>query len=240
MTTQKVHKFRGAKLLLVASLSVLALSGCKHMESGTRVAGWSFIDPAQRHPILVSQEPTTLDIQVPVGAYGLSPRQRSRLIQYYGHFRETDDGTSRMVISAPSGAPNEVAAIRMVEDIRKLLADQGVKDSDIIVEAYHEESEPQPPIHLSYLRHIAHAPDCSNWPTNLAHEPANIPYPDFGCATQRAFAVQVANPSDLLGPRTMTPRSSERRDAIWKKYAKGEATSSKKSEDEKVSSRGKK
>jgi len=240
MTYQKDRKSRGAKLLLVASLSVLALSGCKHMEPGTRVAGWSMIDSSQRHPILVSQEPTTLDIHVPVGAYGLSPRQRSRLIQYYGHFRDTDDGTSRMIISAPGGAPNEVAAIRMVEDIRKLLADQGVKDSNIVIEAYHEERDPQPPIHLSYLRHVAHAPDCGKWPTNLAHEPENIAYPNFGCATQRAFAVQVANPSDLLAPRTMTPRSSERRDAIWKKYAKGEATSAEKSEDEKVSSRGKK
>ncbi len=239
MTYSKAHITSGAKLVFIASLSVLALTGCKHMEPGTRVAGWTLIDPAQRHPVLVSQEPTTIDIQVPSGAYGLSPRQRSRLVQYYGNYRETDDGTSRLVISAPSGASNEVAAIRMVEDIRKLLSDQGVKDSNIVVEAYHEESDPQPPIRLSYLRHVAHAPDCSKWPTNLAYEPTNIAYPDFGCSTQRAFAVQVANPADLLGPRTMTPRSSERRDAIWRKYAKGEATASEKSEDEKVSSRGK-
>lgn len=240
MTNSKAHTKRGAKLLFVASLSVLALAGCKHMEPGTRVAGWTLIDPAQRHPVLVSQEPTTMSIQVPSGAYGLSTRQRSQLIQYYGHYRKTDDGNSRLVISAPSGASNEVAAIRMVDDIRTLLGDQGVKDSNIIVEGYHEESDPQPPIRLSYLRHVAHAPDCSKWPTNMAHEPTNIAYPDFGCSTQRAFAVQVANPADLLGPRTMTPRSSERRDAIWAKYAKGETTAAKKSDDGKVSSTGKK
>lgn len=238
MTQAKAHIKRGAKLLLVASLSALALTGCKHSEPGTRIAGWTLVDPAQRHPILVSQEPETLNIQVPSGSYGLSPRQRSRLMQYYGYYRQTDDGTSRMVIAAPSGAPNEGAAVRVLEDIRQLLRDQGVKDSNIIVEAYHEENDPQPPIQISYLRHVAHAPDCSQWPTNLAEQRDNLPYPNFGCATQRNFAMHVANPADLLGPRTETPRSSERRDAIWEKYAKGESTASDKKDDEKVSSRG--
>ncbi len=238
MTDFKAHTIRGAKLLLVASVSALALAGCKHMEHGTKVAGWTLIDSAQRHPILVSQQPTTLTIHVASGAYGLSPRQRSQLLQYYGNYRETDQGNSRLILSAPSGAPNEVAALRVVEAVRLLLRKQGVKDSDIVVEAYHQEHDPQPPIRLSYLRHVAEAPACGDWSANLAHEPNNLHYPNFGCATQRNFAVQVANPADLLGPRTMTPRSSERRDAIWKKYAKGETTNADKTSDEKISTRG--
>jgi pilus assembly protein CpaD len=52
----------------------------------------------------------------------------------------------------------------------------------------------------------------------------NLPYPNFGCATQRNFGAQVANPADLLGPRSETARSSERRDQVWSKYVKGAAT----------------
>ena len=240
MTNVKAHISHGAKLFVAVSLAALALAGCKHTEPGTRIAGWTLIDSAQRHPIIVSQEPEVLSLKVPAGGYGLSPRQRSKLIQYYGNFRQTDEGTSRLIIAAPSGAPNEAASIRAVEDIRKILAEQGVRDSNMIVEAYHSETDPQPPVRISYLRHVAHAPECGDWSTNLAHEPTNLAYPNFGCATQHNFAMQVANPADLLGPRTTTPRSSERRDAIWKRYAKGESTAAKKSDDEQVSTRGEK
>lgn len=54
----------------------------------------------------------------------------------------------------------------------------------------------------------------------------NVPYPNLGCANQRNLAVMVANPADLLGPRTETARSSERRDQVWGKYVKGAATGS--------------
>jgi pilus assembly protein CpaD len=53
------------------------------------------------------------------------------------------------------------------------------------------------------------------------------------------LAVQIANPADLLGPRTMEPAaSSERRDEIWNKYVKGESTIAKKDPDEKVQVKG--
>jgi pilus assembly protein CpaD len=32
----------------------------------------------------------------------------------------------------------------------------------------------------------------------------------------------VANPGDLLGPRTMTPRDANRRDDMYGKYVKGQ------------------
>ena len=64
--------------------------------------------------------------------------------------------------------------------------------------------------------------------------PVPLPYPNFGCATQRNLAVQVANPADLLTPRTMQPGSAERRDTVWDAYVKGDSTIAKKSADEKV------
>ena len=36
----------------------------RRMDDPTRVAGWTLIDPSQRHPILVSQEPTTHLIRI--------------------------------------------------------------------------------------------------------------------------------------------------------------------------------
>ncbi len=50
--------------LLAASAVTLAMAGCKTTDDPTRVAGWTLIDASQRHPILVSQEPTTHLIRI--------------------------------------------------------------------------------------------------------------------------------------------------------------------------------
>lgn len=240
MTSPKASRMPGAKLLLAASVLTLALAGCKHGEPGTRVAGWTLVDPAQRHPILVSQKPNKMTLHVARGSYGLNPQQRARVISYAGRYKARDAGNSRLVIAAPSGSPNEVAAMHAVQEIRDILSEEGFGESAISVEAYHSESDPAPPIRVSYLRYVAEAPECGQWPTNLAHEPQNLPYPNLGCATQRNFANQVANPADLLGPRTMTARSSERRDKVWNKFVRGDVTNAKKSNDERLKVKGKK
>ncbi len=225
---------RAARRVMAASLLVLAVAGCKHDEEGAQVAGWALVDPAQRHPILVSQQPQTLEIHIAKGSPGLSPKARADLLAFADRARASDAGNSRLIISAPSGGPNEVPAMQAVGQIRRLLSDNGFSESSIAVEAYLDEFERDPPIRVSYLRYIADAPECGAWPTNLAREPNNLPYPNLGCANQRNLAAMVANPADLLGPRTESDRASERRDVTWDKYVHGESTTAKKTDDEKV------
>jgi len=230
----KITALRGAKLLAAVSLATLALAGCKHIDNpGTRVAGWALVNPSHRHPILVSQKPTTLTFNIARGSEGLTPRQRAQLLNFFDHYRATDAGNTRLMIAAPSGGRNEVAAINAVRDIRYVLSREGVADSNMIVEAYHSEDR-SPPVRVSYLRYVAEAPKCGDFSTNLAHQPTNLPYPNMGCATQRNFAAQIANPADLITPRNMTPRSSERRDTVFNKYVKGDATTTEKTQDERV------
>lgn len=238
MQTTKQSKIRAITFVMAASVSALSLTGCASSDPGTRVAGWALIDPAQRHPILVSQEPTVLTLHVARGTSGLTARQRGRLYDFYSHYRATDAGNSRLIISAPGGSHNEIAAMHLVRQIRYFLTNQGIADSDIVVEAYHAEGDPQPPIKVSYLRHVAHAPECGQFPTNLSNQPANLPYPNLGCASQRNLAMQVANPADLISPRNMTPRSSERRDTVFNKYTKGDTTSAERTNDERVDTQG--
>ncbi len=226
----------GARAVKVAAVSLLALvaAGCKHTEDRAQVAGWQLIDSTQRHPILVSQQPASLNVRVARGSNGLTPNQRADVLQFAQRYRASDSGNSRLVISAPSGAPNEVASMGAVDDIRRMLLENGFDESTITVEAYHEDRDAQPPIRVSYLRYVAEAPQCGQWPTNLATQKDNLAYHNFGCATQRNFASMVANPGDLLGPRNEANRSGERRGEVWDKYLKGESTTARKAEDEKV------
>jgi pilus assembly protein CpaD len=224
---------RAAQGFVLVALAATAVAGCRPdgYGSGPQVAGWSLIDPAERHPILVSQSPVTMSIPVRRGSYGLSNASRDRVARFLRKYRATDAGNSKLVISAPSGRANDVAGMQVVSEVRDMIADAGFPPSSVHVEA----SPGAGSVRLSYLRVVAKAPECGLWPTNLAREPANVAYPNFGCATQHNFAEMVANPADLLGPRSETPRLGDRRTNTYKKYVEGDSTTSKKSKDERVS-----
>lgn len=232
--TQSSSRSRARRRLasaIVLSATALLLGACKHGEHKAEVAGWSLIDPSQRHPILVSQEPETLNVSVSSGRRGLGPRQRAQVINFAQRARASDAGNSKMVISVPTGGKNEISSMYAVQDIRQMLTDIGFQQSSISVEATYDEHGP---IQLSYLRYVAEGPECGNWSDNLARDPQNVPYANFGCATQRNLAAMVANPADLLGPRTQTERYSDRRNTTFDKYIGGEVTTANKNDDERI------
>ncbi len=226
-------------LAVLATLAALPLAACKHGDSGTQVAGWSLVDPAQRHPILVSQQPEILTLRVPRGASGLTPQQRAEVLEFAQRSQASDAGNSRLVITAPSGSANEMAAMQAVHEIGNMLNENGYPETGISVEAVAAESDgAQPPVKVAFLRYVAEGPECGHWPSNLAREPNNLPYANMGCATQKNFAAMIANPADLIVPRSQTSRPAERRLVAWEKYIKGEVTSAQKSEEEKVKTDG--
>lgn len=213
----------------VAGIAIAGgVAGCRP-EDPTRVAGWSMIDPAQRHAINVSREPERMNVAVPRGSYGLNPSQRAQVAEFAQRARAADAGNTKLAIAAPAGSANEVESSRAVEEIRHLFNESGIPETSITLQAYRAEGERAAPVRVAFFRYVVDAPECGHWPTNLAREPENIPYPNFGCATQRNFANQVANPADLVEPRSETDRSSERRDTTWGKYVKGDHTGAERS-----------
>lgn len=208
---------------LAAFLIAGSVAGCRP-EDPTRVAGWSMIDPAQRHAIGVTREPEYMKVSVPRGSHGLTPSQKAQVVEFAQRARAADAGNTKMAIAAPAGSNNEVESAYAVEEIRHLINESGVPETSVSLQAYRAEGERAAPVRIGFFRYVVDAPECGHWPTNLAREPENIPYPNFGCATQRNFANQVANPADLVEPRSETDRSSERRDETWGKYVRGEHT----------------
>jgi pilus assembly protein CpaD len=221
--------------LLTVSVLALALTGCKTLddEPGAHVAGWTLIDPSQRHPIMVSQQPSTMNVRVARGSLGLTPAQKGQVASFLERYRAADAGNSKLVIAVPSGSPNEGAAVRAVGDIRQLITSYGFSEANVAIEPYHDR-DAGAPVRLSYLRYVAEGPECGRWTTNLADDPRNLPYPNFGCAQQRNLAAQIANPADLLGPRTMEPADGERRAVVFDKYRQGRPTGAEKSQDERI------
>jgi pilus assembly protein CpaD len=228
-----------ARLAVTVSLAAVALAGCRTVEeTGAHVAGWSIIDASQRHPILVSQQPATLNIRVGSGAQGLSGAQVGQLSDFLARYRAMDSGNSKLVIAVPSGSANEGAAMRAVAHVRQIIQEFGFSESVVAMQAYSASREATAPIRLAYLRYVAQAPECGHWPTNLAKDPRALPYPNFGCAQQHNLAAQIANPADLLGPRTTAPSDAERRATIMDNYRQGRTTGAEKSADERSQVKG--
>jgi pilus assembly protein CpaD len=234
MFKMSVDKKSATRLVVLSALAA-TLAGCKHSDSGEQVLGWSMVDAAQRHPIMVTQAPANLDVEVTRGRNGLAPDQRAAVIDFLRRYKR-ESTTGKLVIAAPGGAPNEVAAVQAAGIVKGLARSEGIGWNEIQVEPYSgEEGNPQPPVRLTFVRHAAEGPDCGRFPTNLADEPRNLPYANFGCSTQRNLAAMVANPQDLLGPRTeQRSRSAERRDVIMDKWIKGDTTAAKRDNDEKA------
>jgi pilus assembly protein CpaD len=225
----KTH-YRGPQAragLLIAAFASLGLGGCDSMLGDRQEqfsAGQQLLTPGERHPIIVSQQLNKMSVKVARGASGLTPTQRASVIDFLTRYRVADAGNSKLVISVPSGSANEVSAMNAVADMRPLIADQGFGESAISIEPYHAEGDPQPPVRIAFLRFAAEGPNCGKWPSNLAETPRNVNYENFGCAQQKNLAAMVSNPADLLGPRTMTPPSADRRDTTWNKYIKGDSS----------------
>lgn len=227
-----------SRLVPLAAVLALSIAGCTAGPFGRVEPNFDLVSPAERHPILVSQKPTTLSVSVARGSDGLTPKARADLLDFAHRYRTAATNDTRLVVAAPSGSGNEVAAISAVQEIRELLIDNGHAASAVTVESYPADREAHPPVRVSYMRYVAEGPECGHHPTNLAYEPNNLPMPNLGCANQRNLAAMIVNPGDLLGPRTMTARASERRDVVWDKYQKGQRTASEKNEDSRVSTQG--
>jgi pilus assembly protein CpaD len=225
-----------ARIALVACAAV-ATASCRpeNDDAQMRAGALMLSDPTARHPISVSEEPTSMSVKIGRYQDGLSAHQSTKIAEFFSSYRRRGMSSSRLVIEAPSGSANDTATMRAVSEMRYLADTAGIDPSSVRFEAYNAARGADASLKLSFMKAVAYGPDCGYWPTNLATNRENENYDNFACAQQKNLAAMVANPSDLTHPRGMGPSSSERRDVIYGKYVKGDATTATKSADERAS-----
>jgi pilus assembly protein CpaD len=162
------------------------------------------------HPIVISEQDEKIDI--PVGAYdrGVTRLQRTALEGFLdGYDRRA---ASPLQFLVPVGSANEAAARRVAEGMVRIARRDGVPASRIAMASYQVPSpEAQGPIRVVYTHVKASTNKCGRWPDDLLNNSENKHYADFGCSYQNNLAAQVANPSDLIGPRKQGDIDAERR-----------------------------
>ncbi len=216
MKVQSMAWSAGLVRPLLASVTVgaLLLGACEHHRGPDDVLAVGLSNPELRHPVGFTNHVETLDVEVPAGADGLSPGQHVDVYRFLHRFKREANG--RLVIAVPAIPRDPSSMAQSLHGIQRHVAQAGIDYR--LVRGKRQPVAEVPVIRIAYKRPVAVPPICDKWGENVGRNEARIPYPNFGCATQRNLAVTVDNARDLQRPQDEDPRSSERRSVTWSSY----------------------
>jgi pilus assembly protein CpaD len=200
-------------------VGLLFVSGCAEMrriELERDAAAVGLSNPEIRHPIGFTPKSEGLDVEVPTGAEGLSPNQQVDVYRFLRRYKQ--EAVGRLAINVPTGVRDQAALAKSLQEIQRQVAESGI-DYRILHGARRDaRSGDTPTIKLAYQRPVAVPPPCDDWTRDVGRNEERIPYPNWGCATQRNLALTVDNARDLGQPQPEEPRSGEKRSAGWSAY----------------------
>lgn len=214
--------FRAACLATLALTAALT-AGCANKQMTT---GSIPMDYRERHPIVLTEAQSALDIPVGPNDTRLTIGMKDTIKGFAQTFAASSAG--HLQIQMPHGSPNASAAARLGPDIRATLAASGIRAQRIVLAGYAAQAEGDAaPIRLSFVATRAVTAPCGEWPEDLSNDTAgNRNWYNFGCASQNNLAAQIANPTDLIAPRGVTPIDAARRSTVIGLYRSGADPSS--------------
>lgn len=200
-----------ASLLLILPLTLLG--GCSQDFASVEDV---YVPQATdaRFPIEVMDMPVKMIVPAKPGR--LPPAEVSRLQGFAAVARQ---GTSSPVmVSYPAGSATAQGVSRQAVSV---LIGSGVPRSRIQTASYKGKSDI---VSLSFTHRVASTKPCGNWSTNIANNPTNEYYPDFGCSVQQNTAAMVKNPEDFERARAMGPNYSKSQIPAVDRYQSGKWT----------------
>jgi pilus assembly protein CpaD len=204
--------------LSAAGVIALAASACAGSRQYADVTGSLPTDVRDRHPIILSEAPRSIDIYA--SARGLDLRQAEDLRAFAAEYRS--QGRSRIIMETPSHGGAGAGHVRAA------LASAGVPAAAIVSRSYPVEGHLHAaPVRLSFASLQARVPHaCGAWPedTGLSQpgfSASNRPYWNLGCASQTALAAQVADPLDLVRGRQEGRIDTQKRIGALEKLRQG-------------------
>ena len=199
MRIQKLFTFA-----LPAAFAALSLAGCKN--SGAEIDDvYQPIATYERYPIELKKGAVTMDIPA---NRNLSLVNQDKLMRFAQMAHS--NRASAIIVSRPTGSAHGYDIASQAEAI---LIKGGIPSNAIVSDSHGGGS-----VVVSYTRSYAVTKACGDWTEDLATTGENVPYGNFGCATQHNIAALVANPEDLALPETMTPSDAARRSRVFDDY----------------------
>jgi pilus assembly protein CpaD len=192
------------------------LAGCQAYPTHSVIVGSIPQDYRTTHPIIIDEQEQTLDVPVASTDHRLTSGVKQMIGGFAQNYERSASGVVRIMV--PHGSFNTGAASFLAGKVRRVLVAYGVSSSHIVTVPYDAGGYGDAPIRLAYRATTAHTTPCGRWPADLTDDSENRNYENFGCATQHNLAAQIADPSDLIAPRAMSPIDSERRSTVYDSY----------------------
>ncbi len=193
--------------LAVISMTGLALAGCSSLRPTQKA--FAPDEYNQRHPIKITNAVQHIDV-FDTGRQ-MDRRQYRDIVEFGREYAREGRG----VINA--AVPTGPAGHAMMGTIRSALAEGGARVPMQVSPYQADPSLGAAPVRLSFVKLQAKvASQCGLWPADLAGSKDldtwhNRPYHNLGCSYQSVLAAQVADPIDLVRPRTEGPVDTVKR-----------------------------
>ena len=172
-------------------------------------------DGAANHPITV--EPSYRSLKVSYTPAGLSGADAAQLDAFVADYIAHGNGS--IAVSAPATA----SAQDVIQYFAGRINQMGISRDKILV-ATHDAPDGDNRIEVNYVSYQAHTDKCGDWSDDLSFTMDNGTPKNFGCSVQQNIAAMVADPRDLLGPRTMGESDGARRATVLGNYEQGKVT----------------
>ena len=205
-------------LALIGAAALLSSCGNSQLTTGSIPD-----DYRTRHPIVLAEGETSLNIPVSSGDVRLTTGMKDTVRGFAQRFTSSPAGV--MQVEVPYGSYNSGAARQLAGDVRRTLTAAGIKQQRILMSSYQAGPDGDAaPIRLSFVTTKAMTGQCGEWPADLSDNTfGNKNWYNFGCASQNNLAAQVANPTDLIAPRAVTPIDAAQRAKVISDY-RGESS----------------
>lgn len=202
--------------------SVLIAGSCS---VGPNEPGGISEDGAANHRIAVEPSFREIKVQFAGGVQGMPPEDAAKFDAFLADYRAHGNGS--IGISVPSGAPSRNAITYFGERA----AASGIARDKILVST-HDTSNGDFRVDVSYIAYTARTDACGDWSENLSFTLDNTTPRNFGCAVQQNIAAMVADPRDLVQPRSFEPGDANRATTVIGNYEQGKTTGADKGADQ--------
>lgn len=193
------------------------LAGCAHADPDA-VARSMMPNTLDAWAGAVQVTPQPDEIRLAAHPTGLSGNQARALAEFHARWMQAEGGLITIA------APNQ-GGYRVGNETRAWLLSQGAPAEKVLLVGYDAADAAEAPVVVGFKRYSVATPNCGSW-ENVVRTFNNSPIGNLGCAVTSNMAAQLANPEDLITPRTLDPADPARRAVVLDKYRRGEVTSS--------------
>ncbi len=193
------------------------LAGCAHADPDA-VARSMMPNTLDAWAGAVQVTPQPDEIRLAAHPTGLSGNQARALAEFHARWMQAEGGLITIA------APNQ-GGYRVGNETRAWLLSQGAPAEKVLLVGYDAADAAEAPVVVGFKRYSVATPNCGSW-ENVVRTFNNSPIGNLGCAVTSNMAAQLANPEDLITPRTLDPADPARRTVVLDKYRRGEVTSS--------------